>query len=124
MDPLSPPPAPSWAAKYHDRHAWQRVAPNLPGLALPKRVRVYARAGQFLLNYWDPAIKKNRTEKVDGDLLAALSAARRVEDRLLAKRAAELAVDQASHQELVAAFVADLGRRADAGEVRPATHRY
>ena len=36
---------------------------------------MYQRADHFLLNWWDPGEKKNRSERVAGDLLAALTRA-------------------------------------------------
>ncbi len=112
----------SWAERYGDRHRWVRVADLPPGLTPPRKVRVYRRAAHFLLNWWDPAAGKSLSERVDGDLLAALSRARDLDRRLTTRRSAGVgAARHVGHAELVARYLDDLGRRADAGEVAPAT---
>ncbi|MFO0850792.1 MAG: hypothetical protein U0871_19880 [Gemmataceae bacterium] len=129
MRPPDPPPAAlraaptrpadrSWADRYGVRHRWVRLADFPAGLTPPRKVRVYRRCGRYLLNWWDPAAGKNRSERVDGDLLAALARARQLDDRVTAGRTAGLgAAGRVGHADLVARYLADLGRRADAGEV-------
>ena len=36
-----------------------------------------------MLNYWDPGEKKNQSERIAGDLLAALTRAREIDDALV-----------------------------------------
>src|SRR5438552_1783351 len=55
-------PEPSWSDRYGDKHRWLRFVAFPAGLAAPQKVRVYQRAGHFLLNWWDPGEKKNRSE--------------------------------------------------------------
>jgi hypothetical protein len=117
-------PSPSWVTRYGDRHRWARLDVWPAGLAPPRKVRVYRRAEHFLLNWWDPGTGKNQSERVNGDLLAALSRARQIDERLLAyKTAGTGTAPRIGHGELVDRFLADLGRRSDAGEVSVRTVR-
>jgi hypothetical protein len=111
-----------WAARYGEKHAWRRLEEFPPGLTPPTKVRLYRRADHFLLNWWDPGEKRNRSERVDGDLLTALTRARQVDQRVRAFKTAGAGKRvRLGHAELVSGFVADLGRRAEAGEVAPLT---
>ncbi|MCA9252016.1 MAG: hypothetical protein R3E58_02865 [Phycisphaerae bacterium] len=88
-------------------------------------MRIYARNGHFLLQWWDPGAKGNLCERVDGDLIDALATARRVEQRLADLRTSNQTRQRISHDELVEGFLADVQKRADAGELSPSTaHRY
>jgi hypothetical protein len=112
----------SWSARYGAKHRWVRLIELPAGLAPPKRVRVYKRADHFLLNWWDPRAGKSLYERVNGDLLAALTRARQVDERVSEfKTAGAGKRARVGHTELVSGFVADLGRRAEAGEVAPRT---
>ncbi len=122
--PAVPAPKPAWSDRYGAAHRWRRFTAFPAGLAPPRTVRVYQRADHFLLNWWDPGEKRNRSERVAGDLLAALTRARQVDERVLSLRSGGGGgVKRIGHAELVARYVADLGRRADAGEVDPKTVR-
>ncbi len=113
---------PSWSERYGDTHRWRRFVAFPSGIAPPQKVRVYQRAGHFLLNWWDPGAKKNVSERVAGDLLAALTRARDVDARIGAVRTAGAGrAPRVGHADLVGRYLADLGRRADAGEVDPKT---
>ncbi len=115
---------PSWTDRYGAAHRWRRFTAFPAGLAPPRTVRVYQRADHFLLNWWDPGEKRNRSERVAGDLLAALTRARQVDERILSLRSTGGGgVKRIGHTELVARYIADLERRADAGEVDPKTVR-
>jgi hypothetical protein len=117
-------PSPSWVARCGDRHRWVRLDVWPAGLSPPRKVRVYRRAEHFLLNWWDPGTGKNQSERVDGDLLAALTRARQIDGRILAYKTAGSGIaPRISHDELVDRFLADLGRRADAGEISVGTVR-
>jgi len=61
------------------------------------------------------------SERVDGDLIDAIARARTIEERLSHYRSAGRKPRKRGHPELVAQYVDDLSRRADAGEVDPAT---
>jgi hypothetical protein len=125
--PTTPTPEPSWSDRYGTRHRWRRFVAFPAGLAAPLKVRVYQRADHFLLNWWDPGEKKNQSERITGDLLAALTRARDIDQRIGAVRTAgapgACGARRLGHAELVGRYLADLERRADAGEVDPKTVR-
>jgi hypothetical protein len=122
QDGKPPTGAGTWTDRYGAKHRWVRLTDLPAGLDPPKKVRVYARAGRYVLNWWDPRAAKNLSEGVDGDLLAALSRARQVDERICHfKTAGGGSAARVGHADLVARFLADLGRRADAGEVAPNT---
>ncbi|QEL16845.1 hypothetical protein PX52LOC_03819 [Limnoglobus roseus] len=116
-------PASGWADRYGQKHRWVRLTAFPPGITPPRKVRVYRRADtHYVLNWWDPAARKNLSERVDGDLLAALLRARQVDERVTAVRSAGVgAAPRVGHADLVARFLADVDRRAQAGEVAPKT---
>src|SRR4051812_48628022 len=71
--------APSaWSARYGARHRWVRLPEFPPGISPPDKVRVYRRAGHYVLQWWDPGAGRNVADRVDGDLLAALARAREI----------------------------------------------
>ncbi len=124
-EPTTPAAAPTgWRERYGDKHRWRRFVAFPAGIAPPRKVRVYQRAGHFLLNWWDPGAKKTLSERVDGDLLTALTRARAIDERVTTVRTAGVGSDRRiDHADLVGRYLADLGQRADAGEVDPKTVR-
>lgn len=113
---------PRWGQRYGARHRWERFTEFPVGIDGPKKVRLYRRSGHYILNWWDPAAGKNLSERVDGDLLVALVKARAIDGRLVDGKSAGLGRrPRLGHAELVDRFLADLRRRADAGEVAAAT---
>ena len=125
--PKAPTSEPSWSDRYGARHRWRRFVAFPAVIAATKNVRGYQRAGHFLLNWWDPGEKKNRSERVTGDLLAALTRARDIDQRIGTVRTAGAggtgSTRRIGHADLVGRYLADLERRADAGEVDPKTVR-
>jgi hypothetical protein len=114
----------SWSARYGERHRLHRITEFGPGIAGPEKVRLYRRRHHYVLQWWDPAAKANLLDRVDGDLVAALSRARAIEERLTHfKTSATVCRRRLGHGDLVAAFLADLHRRADAGDIDPGTVR-
>lgn len=114
----SAPQGPSWSERYGERHRWKRFQSFPSGITQPKKVRVYERPGHYLLNWWDPAAKRSLSERVDGDLLAALSRARQIDDRVTSVRTAGIgSARRISVPDLAAKFLTDLTRRSDAGEI-------
>ncbi|MDB5310441.1 MAG: hypothetical protein JWO38_4643 [Gemmataceae bacterium] len=111
-----------WAARYGERHRQVRIKVFPAGIFGPKKVRIYSRRDHFVLQVWDPGAKATVSDRVDGDLVSAIARAREIEDRLTVFRSAGRARDRrVSHADLVRKFVADLRRRADAGEVAAGT---
>jgi hypothetical protein len=130
-DPVSADPKPdleqpaanrnTWSQRY-SHHRLIRVAEFPAGIAPPKKVRVYTRGAKNLLSWWDCALGCSRWERVEGDLVAAIVRAREIDRRLAEARTAGVAGrTRLTHAELVAAYLEDLSRRADAGEVTPGT---
>jgi hypothetical protein len=111
----------AWSARYGAKHRLHRVAVFPAGILPPKRVRIYLRAGHYVLQWWDPAARTNLSDRVDGDLVVAITRARQVEQRLADFKSSGLGQRRLGHIELVQAFLQDLSRRADAGEINPAT---
>lgn len=112
----------SWSARYGGKHRWRRFLAFPTGLTAPRKVRIYQRAGHFLLNYWDPGEKKNQSERITGDLLAVLTRARELEERITTQRTAGVSLSRrVGHIDLVGRYLDDLHRRADAGEIDPKT---
>src|SRR4051812_31335307 len=72
----------TWSQKYGARHALRRITVFPEGIVPPKRVRLYWRADHYVLQWWDPAARKNLSDRVEGDLVAAIMRARQVEERL------------------------------------------
>lgn len=124
---LSPDPsfdAASWSARYGERHRLERITDLPAGIVGPKKVRIYRRRDHFVLQHWDPREKTNRSHRVEGDLVAAIARAREIDQSLVFYRSSGTAPRRGlRHGDLVASFLVDLGRRADAGEIRPATVR-
>jgi len=112
----------SWSERYGEKHRlrWVRDFPR--GIAPPKRVRIYERADHFVLQWWDPAAKSNLSDRVNGDLVAAIARARQIEERLTHLRSSgQGGYRRLSHEELVSRYLRDLKQRADAGDMEPAT---
>lgn len=107
----------SWSNRYGEKHRWRRLVDLPAGIAIPKKIRIYQRATHYLLQWWEPSAKSNLTERINGDLLAALTRARELDDRLLTVKATGAAKKRVTHIELVNYFQRDLDRRANAGEL-------
>jgi hypothetical protein len=115
---------PSWAARYGQRHRLQRITELPPGIIGPKKVRLYRRRQHYVLQWWDPSAKANLSDRVEGDLVAAITRARTIEERLTQfKASGRVRQRRLAHPDLVEAFLADLRRRAEAGDIDPATVR-
>lgn len=113
----------AWVERYGAKHRWQRLTDFSAGLQAPVKVRIYRRSDHFILQWWDPGAKRNLAERVDGDLLAALIAARKVDERLAQQRTAGAGRRRLAHEELVQRYLEDLRKRADAGSLSPASVR-
>lgn len=115
-------PERSWSERYGEKHrlCWVREFP--PGITPPQRVRIYQRSGHFVLQWWDPGAKGNLSDRVDGDLVAAIARARQIEERLTHFRSSgQGGHRRLSHEELLSRYLADLKQRANAGDLETAT---
>lgn len=122
-DDISSARASRWTQRYGLRHRLVRIREFPSGVTAPRRVRIYRRGDHYVLQWWDPQAGKNLPDRVDGDLVEALTRARRIEERLARHGSSGLAYRHISHAELVSAYLTDLGQRANAGYIRPATVR-
>lgn len=113
----------NWSALYGERHRLERITHFPTGMDPPRKVRVYRRQNHYVLQAWDPAQKRTISDRVDGDLLAALIRAREIDERILNFRRAGTGHSRLGHEELVKRFVAALDLRANAGEIDPRTVR-
>jgi hypothetical protein len=113
-----------WTLAYGQRHQLMRIKDFPPGINPPKKVRIYFRRDHYVLQWWDPRARANLSYRVEGDLVAAISQARVFEERLQTLRSSGQPRQKAlGHRDLVARYMADLVRRADAGEIDSATVR-
>lgn len=112
----------SWSSRYGERHRLQRITELPRGVAAPEKVRLYWRHDHYVLQWWDPGAKANLSDRVDGDLVAAITRARQIEERLVHFRhSGQGKQRRLSHGDLVDRFLADLHQRADAGEIGAST---
>lgn len=111
----------SWTEKYGATHQWKRVNNFPAGIERPRKVRLYQRAGHYLLNWWDPEQKKNLSERIDGDLLEALMRAREIDERVVNYRRSGAGQRKLKHEILVDHFLEYQSHRAEAGEIDHAT---
>jgi integrase len=109
----------SWSKRYGAKHRLVRILDFPQGIAGPKKVRIYRRQDHYVLQWWDPAAKGNLSDRVEGDLVAAIAKARQIEERLTHFRSSGQGCRHLGHPELVKKFCHDLARRADAGEIDP-----
>lgn len=111
----------SWSARYGERHRLERISEFPPGVTPPCKVRIYRRRDHYVLQTWDPATKRNVSDRVDGDLVAAIVRAREIEERLMQFKNPGLGRRGLKHGELASLFEADLARRVEASEIAPRT---
>ena len=71
--PVAEPRRSVWLERYAAKHRLRRVRDTPAGIRLPRRVRLYARGDHFLLQWWDKREKRTLNERVEGDLVAAIS---------------------------------------------------
>ena len=116
-------PGSPWVQRYGARHRWQRLTDFPAGLQPPLKVRIYRRSHHFILQWWDPGARRNLAQRINGDLLAALIAARTIDERLTLQHTAGAGRRRLGHDALVRAYLEDLRKRADAGSLSPASVR-
>lgn len=107
----------SWSSRYGERHRLERVTDFPRGVDPPKRVRIYWRHDHYVLQWWDPASKKNLSDRTVGDLVTAIVKARKIEERLQIHKSAGVGSRNIPHPELVERFLSDVRSRANADEI-------
>lgn len=110
-----------WKERYATRHQLVRIKEFPAGVTKPKRVRLYSRQDHFMLQWWDPSEKRTVSQRIDGDLIDAIAAARSIDEKLCDRRSPYHRPRSMKHADAVAKFVADLDQRANAGEIDPKT---
>ncbi len=111
----------SWSQRYGERHRQHRITEFPHGIDPPQKVRLYQRRDHYVLQAWDPSQRRTISDRVDGDLLDALTRARQIDERLINYRRSGIARGRSNHRELVARYLAELTQRANAGEISPKT---
>ncbi|MCC7087078.1 MAG: hypothetical protein IT427_18920 [Pirellulales bacterium] len=114
-------PASRWSTNYAERHRLRRFTDFPSGIAPPRKVRIYQRQNHFMLQWWDRQAKRTLSQRIEGDLLTALARARELDDRLELQGSTGGRVSRLCHDHLVAAYLADLERRANAQELSSST---
>lgn len=115
----------SWKTRYGAKHQLCRIHNFPAGITAPKKVRLYARRDHYIVQFWDPSAKRTLSVRVLGDLIDALAESRRIETRLANYKTSGRGIARLGHDDVADRFLADLHRRADAGEIAAGTvHRY
>lgn len=110
-------PASSWKDRYGERHRLVRVNQFPEGITAPKRVRIYRRRNHFILQWWCHVHKRTLSERIEGDLLAALVRAREIERDAEERASVDRKERSPDHKGLVERFLTDCGLRCEAGEI-------
>jgi integrase len=110
-----------WCRRYARTHRLVRITEFPAGVQPPRHVRMYSRREHFVLQFWDPAVKRTLSSRVDGDLISAFEKARQIDQRLTDLRSSGHGRSTMTHEELLGHFMEDLDRRAQAAAVAPAT---
>ena len=113
----------SWSAAYGDRHRLQRITVFPFGVTPPSKVRLYWRCDHYVLQWWDPGVKRTLSDRIDGDLVTALTRIREIETRLEVRGSSQAGRRRLSFAELLDRFLRDLHQRADADEIDVRTVR-
>jgi integrase len=111
----------SWSQRYGEKHRLEWIKDFPKGITPPKRVRIYGRAEHYVLQWWDPAAKQNLSDRVDDDLVAAISRARQIEERLQHFKSSRQGTKKVAHAHLLEKYTGDLRGQADAGQIDPGT---
>ena len=115
------PPRESWSGRYGQRHRLERITEFPRGITPPRKVRIYERAGHYVLQWWDHGAKQNLSDRVDGDFVAAIARARELDERLVEQRTSGMQGKRLRHEELVDRFLGSQEARANAGDITPQT---
>jgi len=120
--PDSQPQSPSSTWKvYRSKHRWERIENFPAGINPPQKVRIYSQNDYYRLQWWEPSAKRNLTDRVNGDLVAAIMRAREIEERLINARSSGLGLTKLTLQQFHERYVEMLRSRSDADEISPKT---
>ena len=115
---LISPSSPTWSDRYGDRHRLERITDFPRGVAPPSKVRLYWRRDHYVLQWWDPGAKRTLSDRVEGDLVAALTRIRVIEVRLQERGTCHNnGHRRLTFADLTEAFQKNLRQRADADEI-------
>jgi integrase len=112
-----------WSERYGQKHKMARV--TLPADMQPlKKVRLYRRGERrWTCQWWERREKKNLSHSLEGDIIDAISAAREIDQRLVATRASGRVGGKVTHELLLERRRQELHRRADADGLEVSTVR-
>ena len=113
----------SWSERYGTLHSLQRITTFPPRITAPSKVRLYWRHDHYVLQWWDPGVKRTLSDRVNGDLVSALTRIREIEARLEVRGTAQAGRRRLGFGELLESFTLDLHHRADADEIDVRTVR-
>jgi integrase len=113
--------ASDWTQRYGRRHGLVRVRDFPLGIEPPDKVRIYSRADHHILQWWHKAQGRTVSERVEGDLLAAVLKSRSIDEQLRCPVQVGGQRRKVSHTALVEAYLRDLDGRVEAGEVTTRT---
>lgn len=113
----SPQEVKSWSTRYGDRHKLERIMDFPRGIAPPDKIRLYWRRDHYVLQWWDPPERRTLSDRVDGDLVAALMRAREIERRLSEVGRSGMGRRRLGFLELIECYLDDAAKRAACGEI-------
>lgn len=110
-----------WEERYRSKHRWKRIDTFPDGVQPPRKVRIYRQNNYYRLQWWDPREKRTLTDRVDGDLIVAISRAREIDEQIFHFRSSSSRNCRVKHLVLINRYHEDLERRTNSGEIKPAT---
>lgn len=116
-EPLISPQRLDWSSRYGQRHQLERILDFPKGIAAPEKIRLYWRRDHYVLQWWDRAERRTLSDRVNGDLVAAITRARDIEKRLHEVGRSGMSRSRLTCSELIDHYLKDAGERAASGEI-------
>ncbi|HEY4261961.1 MAG TPA: tyrosine-type recombinase/integrase [Schlesneria sp.] len=107
----------SWSSRYGDRHKLERIVDFPKGVAAPEKIRLYWRYDHYVLQWWDRSEHRTLSDRVNGDLVAAITRARDIEKRMNEIGRSGIGRSRLTCSELIDHYLKDAGERAASGEI-------
>jgi len=107
----------SWSDRYGRSHRLERITDFPRGIAGPEKVRIYWRRDHYVLQWWDRSERKTLSDRVDEDLVAAISRARDIERRMSETGRSGIGHRRLTISDLIQRYVAEARERAESGEI-------